>query len=105
MKGTVLKIDRGSKHDGPGIRTVVFLKGCPLRCMWCSTPDSQELKPQLLHVLYVVGMVEEGDGHIEFLKAFNQHTFVIHIGKADRPYDFSKSVFLAPIGNFFKQRF
>lgn len=50
MKGTVLKIDRGSKHDGPGIRTVVFLKGCPLRCMWCSTPDSQELKPQLLHV-------------------------------------------------------
>ncbi|WP_446424446.1 glycyl-radical enzyme activating protein [Mailhella sp.] len=50
MKGTVLKIDRGSKHDGPGIRTVVFLKGCPLRCMWCSTPDSQELRPQLLHV-------------------------------------------------------
>lgn len=49
MKGMVLKIDRGSTHDGPGTRTVVFLKGCPLRCLWCSTPDSQEMKPQLLH--------------------------------------------------------
>ena len=48
MEGTVLKIDRGSKHDGPGLRTVVFLKGCPLRCLWCSTPDSQRAEPQLL---------------------------------------------------------
>lgn len=48
-KGMVLKIDRGSTHDGPGTRTVVFLKGCPLRCLWCSTPDSQDMKPQILH--------------------------------------------------------
>lgn len=40
-KGMVLKIDRASIHDGPGIRTVIFLKGCPLRCKWCSTPESQ----------------------------------------------------------------
>ena len=50
MEGIVLKIDRYSKHDGPGVRTVVFLKGCPLRCLWCSTPDSQRLEPQLLHM-------------------------------------------------------
>lgn len=50
MEGSVLKIDRCSKHDGPGVRTVVFLKGCPLRCRWCSTPDSQLLDPQLLHM-------------------------------------------------------
>ena len=50
MEGIVLKIDRCSKHDGPGLRTVVFLKGCPLRCKWCSTPDSQRGEPQLLHV-------------------------------------------------------
>lgn len=50
MEGTVLKIDRGSKHDGPGLRTVVFLKGCPLRCQWCSTPDSQRLERLLLHM-------------------------------------------------------
>ena len=49
MEGMVLKIDRCSKHDGPGVRTVVFLKGCPLRCLWCSTPDSQKMEPQVIH--------------------------------------------------------
>lgn len=41
VKGLVLRIERGSIHDGEGFRTVVFLKGCPLRCLWCSTPESQ----------------------------------------------------------------
>ena len=50
MEGIVLTIDRCSTHAGPGVRTVVFLKGCPLRCLWCSTPDSQRLEPQLLHM-------------------------------------------------------
>ena len=48
--GRVLRIERASKHDGAGIRTVVFLKGCPLRCIWCSTPESQS-------GLYEVGFV------------------------------------------------
>lgn len=38
--GNVINIQRYSLHDGPGIRTVVFLKGCPLRCRWCSNPES-----------------------------------------------------------------
>ncbi|MGM0215957.1 glycyl-radical enzyme activating protein [Enterococcus sp. AZ109] len=41
MEGTVLRIEQGSLHDGTGLRTVVYLKGCPLRCAWCSTPESQ----------------------------------------------------------------
>lgn len=40
-QGMVLRIERSSVHDGDGFRTVVFLKGCPLRCQWCSTPESQ----------------------------------------------------------------
>ena len=40
--GTVFDIQGYSLHDGPGLRTVVFLKGCPLRCVWCSNPESQE---------------------------------------------------------------
>ena len=39
--GLVLRIERSSIHDGDGFRTVVFLKGCPLQCQWCSTPESQ----------------------------------------------------------------
>ncbi|MFA4917290.1 MAG: glycyl-radical enzyme activating protein [Syntrophales bacterium] len=47
--GWVFNIQRYSIQDGPGIRTTVFLKGCPLTCLWCSNPESQELHPQLLH--------------------------------------------------------
>ncbi|SDY19673.1 pyruvate formate lyase activating enzyme [Evansella caseinilytica] len=43
--GTVFNIQRFSVHDGPGIRTIVFLKGCPLRCLWCSNPESQNPVP------------------------------------------------------------
>ena len=45
---TIFNIQRFSTHDGPGIRTVVFLKGCPLRCFWCQNPESQSAKPVLL---------------------------------------------------------
>ena len=37
IEGTVLRIEKSSIFDGDGLRTVVFLKGCPLRCKWCST--------------------------------------------------------------------
>ena len=46
--GVVLSIHRASMHDGPGIRTTVFLKGCPLRCLWCHNPESQSFTPELL---------------------------------------------------------
>lgn len=47
--GIVFNIQKYSVHDGPGIRTVVFLKGCPLSCMWCSNPESQSFTPQLAY--------------------------------------------------------
>jgi pyruvate formate lyase activating enzyme len=47
--GAVFNIQKYSVHDGPGIRTVVFLKGCPLRCRWCSNPESQAPQPQLAY--------------------------------------------------------
>ena len=45
--GMVYNIQRFSIHDGPGIRTTVFLKGCPLRCFWCQNPESQRSRPEL----------------------------------------------------------
>lgn len=46
--GCVFDIQRCSVHDGPGIRTTVFLKGCRLRCRWCCNPESQRMEPELL---------------------------------------------------------
>ena len=46
-KGVVFNVQKYSVHDGPGIRTIVFLKGCPLRCRWCSNPESQHIAPDI----------------------------------------------------------
>lgn len=48
-KGITFNIQKFSIHDGPGIRTTVFFKGCPLRCEWCSNPESQIKNVQILH--------------------------------------------------------
>lgn len=45
----IFDIQRFSTHDGPGIRTVVFFKGCPLACAWCENPESQSFRPELLY--------------------------------------------------------
>lgn len=50
IKGTVFNIQRYSIHDGHGIRTTVFLKGCPLRCSWCSNPESQSFASELFYL-------------------------------------------------------
>ncbi|TVR53006.1 MAG: glycyl-radical enzyme activating protein [Spirochaetaceae bacterium] len=49
VTGFVLDIDRFASHDGPGIRTAVFLKGCPLACAWCHSPESQRADPELVY--------------------------------------------------------
>ena len=48
VKGRIFNIQKFSVHDGPGIRTIVFLKGCALRCKWCCNPESQEYAIQTM---------------------------------------------------------
>jgi len=45
--GTIFNIQKFSIHDGPGIRTTVFLKGCPLNCLWCHNPESNKTTPEI----------------------------------------------------------
>lgn len=49
MKGTIFDIRRFSTHDGEGIRTTVFLKGCPLNCAWCQNPEGISMKKRPIH--------------------------------------------------------
>ncbi len=48
INGMIFDIKKYSIHDGPGIRTTVFFKGCPLRCWWCHNPESQSRQPELM---------------------------------------------------------
>lgn len=47
-KAMIFNIQKYNMYDGPGVRTIVFFKGCPLRCKWCSNPESQKKRHQVL---------------------------------------------------------
>ena len=49
--GIVFDIKEFTIHDGPGIRTTVFMKGCPLSCTWCHNPEGQSMQPQVIRGL------------------------------------------------------
>ena len=49
MKANIFNIQKFSVHDGPGIRTTIFFKGCPLKCAWCHNPESQKREMEILY--------------------------------------------------------
>ena len=71
-RGLVFDITEGSIHDGPGLRTTVFLKGCPLRCRWCHSPEGQSPEPETLRLpggrTRTAGTWYEADELAEYLR-------------------------------------
>jgi pyruvate formate lyase activating enzyme len=54
-RGVVFDVERFAITDGPGIRTTVFLKGCPLRCAWCQNPEGMSARPEVLYFEHLCG--------------------------------------------------
>ena len=61
-QGTIFKIKKYALHDGPGIRTTVFFKGCPLSCRWCHNPEGLDPEPQTMWRLTSSGEIDETVG-------------------------------------------
>jgi pyruvate formate lyase activating enzyme len=59
ITGQIFKIQRYSIHDGPGIRTTIFLQGCPLHCWWCHNPESQPACSPTARTVSVAALIEE----------------------------------------------
>ena len=75
-KGRIFNIQRFSVHDGPGIRTIVFLKGCAFRCRWCCNPESQSFEIQTMNV----------DGKVKTEGQDITVREVMDVVQKDRPY-------------------
>lgn len=99
-QGVVLRFKRGAVHDGDGIRTVVFLKGCPLSCQWCSTPESQafHIEKTEQNVYGQVMTVEEVMSVVRKDTAFFFHSgggVTLSGGEVLSQHEFAKSILKA----------
>lgn len=81
MEGIIFDIKKYAVHDGPGIRTTVFFKGCPLNCLWCHNPESHVPDPEILRVRRKVAMNEFRECDELIGKRISVHDLVAEIEK------------------------
>ncbi len=76
--GIVFDIKEFTIHDGPGIRTTVFMKGCPLSCTWCHNPEGQSMKPQVIHSLAGARTAGQAYTAEELAALLNRQADILH---------------------------
>lgn len=93
MEGMIFDIQRFSVHDGPGIRTTVFMKGCSLRCLWCHNPEGLSPSPQVQYFReHCIGCRRCG-GNRDFAAVENCPTGALkQVGKAYTPHQLLEEV-------------
>jgi len=75
--GTVFDIKEFAVHDGPGLRTTVFLKGCPLRCAWCHNPEGLHPEPQEMHSITGDRTVGQHTSAEDLAQLLNRQAFIL----------------------------
>ena len=92
IKGRIFNIQRFSIHDGPGVRTIIFLKGCPLRCRWCCNPESQDWKPETIVTAGVAKTVGREVTVGEIMEEIKRRTEGIEFSEVEKDHYFHKRV-------------
>jgi pyruvate formate lyase activating enzyme len=75
--GIVFDVKEFAVHDGPGVRTTVFLKGCPLVCMWCHNPEGQSIQPQVIRSLVGERVAGKEYSARELASLLNRHAAIL----------------------------
>lgn len=106
MTGLILELQRFSVNDGPGIRTTVFLKGCPLRCLWCHNPESMSPVPEISYnaeKCRACGNCAREQPHCHRMEA-GRHVFDRAACDADAPLPFCPGGALVRLGRWRESR-
>lgn len=90
-KGRIFDIQRYSIHDGNGIRTIVFLKGCVLRCRWCCNPESQHYEIETMMVQGEPKVIGEDTTVAEVMKTVEKIVLIIEEPEADLHFPEAKA--------------
>src|SRR5271157_4168967 len=84
--GIVFDIKEFTIHDGPGIRTTVFMKGCPLSCAWCHNPEGQSMRPQIIRGLAGERLAGQEYAAAQLAALLNQQADILRANEAESPF-------------------
>src|SRR5512144_760741 len=93
--GIVFDIREFTLHDGPGIRTTVFLKGCPLTCMWCHNPEGQSMQPQIIRSPAGERMAGQEFTSVQLAALLNQQADILNANEGGVTFSGGEPLFQA----------
>jgi pyruvate formate lyase activating enzyme len=93
--GVVFDVREFTIHDGPGIRTTIFLKGCPLTCMWCHNPEGQSMQPQIIRSPAGERMAGQEFTSVQLAALLNQQADILNANEGGVTFSGGEPLFQA----------